>query len=99
MYTNVRPYAHAFRKEHRKMGIVCMFRRYYFAGAMQAHDLWRPVKGAEHNYDAAVLLQVCNGFYAAACQVLVSDGVTIYYTERVKALGGTVDMPFLRQWC
>src|ERR1700752_2483047 len=58
------------RREARKL------RRVWFNRppmSMEPDDVRRPVKGAEHKHNPAVLLEVSNGLHSAADHVQVSD--------------------------
>ena len=62
--------------------------------AVEAHDLWCAGEGAEHDDDAAILLQVGHGLRAATNQVDVGDRLRIENAEDPGAtLRRDIDMP------
>jgi hypothetical protein len=65
----------------------------HFAPAMQTYDLWRALKRAEHQHDAAVLSKVRDGFNAAAHHVEIRNRIRSKHAERVKSLRRQVDVP------
>ena len=64
----------------------------HLASAGHAQDARRPVEGAEHERDAAVLAEVGDGLGAAAGEVEVGDGVLVEHPEAVVALRRQVDV-------
>ena len=65
---------------------------------MEAHDPGRPLEGAEHHYDAAVLPQVGDGLDTAASEVEVGDSARPDDGEgAVEAFGRQVEEPVAGQ--
>jgi len=62
--------------------------------AEQPHDLRRGPKGAKHEGDTTVLVDVRNGFTATASGVEVSDGIGTQYAKcaRQMTFRGDIDM-------
>jgi hypothetical protein len=63
-----------------------------FAAAVEADDSGRAVKGAEHDDDAAVFLEVRGGFGAAAGVILIDDVHGAEDAEGIAAFGRDVDV-------
>lgn len=69
------------------------------AGAVEAYYFWRAFEAAKHDDDAAVFLQVGDGFDAAAGKVLIGYGMLIEHAEGVEAFGRYVDVAIAGKWC
>jgi hypothetical protein len=50
-------------------------------------DFRRPLEGAEHEYDSAVLAKMSDGFDAAAGQIQISNGAWAENAKRIEAFG------------
>ena len=85
-------------RRHEGAPVVIAF-EHRTAGALQAHDAWWTVEGAEHQRDPAVLTEVGDGFGTRAGEVQIRNRPVVEDPQGVESLRRDVDMSVNCQRC